>query len=70
MVLACGPRLSPESLYVLPGITIKGYVPNLYEHFAARDFVVVMGRDTSILELTALTDYDSIYRTSIYIDAL
>ena len=54
MVLVCGPRLAPESLNVPAGIEVRGYVPALYEHFAACDLAIVQGGGTSTLELTAL----------------
>jgi predicted glycosyltransferase len=54
MVLICGPRLSPESLEVPPGVEVRGYVSRLHEHFAASDLAVVMGTGTSTVELTAL----------------
>lgn len=54
MVLVCGPRLSVDSLRVPDGIIIKGFVPALYEHFAASDLVIVQGGGTATLELTAL----------------
>ncbi|MFH0777499.1 MAG: glycosyltransferase [Candidatus Eisenbacteria bacterium] len=54
MVLVCGPRLSAESLDVPQGIDVRGYVPDLYEHFAAGDLAVVQGGGTTTLELTAL----------------
>lgn len=54
MILVCGPRLTPESLEVPPGVEVKGYVPALYEHFAACDLAIVHGGGISTLELTAL----------------
>ena len=54
MVLVCGPRLSPESLKVPEEVEVRGYVPALYEHFAASDLAIVQGGGTSTLELTAL----------------
>jgi len=54
MVIACGPMLSPDFLNLPKGIEIKGYVPDLYEHFAASDLSIVQGGATSTLELTAL----------------
>jgi UDP-N-acetylglucosamine:LPS N-acetylglucosamine transferase len=54
MVLICGPRLSVESLEVPNGVEVKGYVPDLYEHFAASDLAIVQGGGTTTLELTAL----------------
>ena len=54
VVLVCGPRLSPQSLSVPQGVDVRGYVPNLHEHFAASDLAIVQGGGTTTLELTAL----------------
>ncbi len=54
MVLVCGPRLSPEAIKVPVGVEVSGYVPRLYEHFAACDLAVVQGGGTSTYELAAL----------------
>lgn len=54
MVLVTGPRLSTGSLHVTQGVEVAGYVPRLYEHFAASDMAVVQGSGTTTLELTAL----------------
>jgi UDP-N-acetylglucosamine:LPS N-acetylglucosamine transferase len=54
MIIVTGPRLSPESLKLPAGIEVKGFVPRLYEHFAASDLAIVQGGATSTLELTAL----------------
>ncbi|MFC2166003.1 glycosyltransferase, partial [Acidobacteriota bacterium] len=54
MILVCGPRLSPDSFEFPHGVEVSGYVPNLYEHFAACDLAIVQGGATSTLELTAL----------------
>ncbi len=54
MVLVCGPRLSARSLHVPDGVEVRGYVPTLYEHFAASDLAVVQGGGTTTLEMTAL----------------
>ena len=54
MVLIFGPRLSIESLVVPEGVEVRGYVPALYEHFAASDLAIVQGGGTITLELTAL----------------
>jgi len=54
MVIVTGPRLSPESLELPDGVVAKGYLPRLYEHFAACDLAIVQGGATSTLELTAL----------------
>lgn len=54
MVVVCGPRLSAESLDVPEGVEVKGYVPNLYQHFAASDLAIVQGGGTTTMELAAL----------------
>jgi UDP-N-acetylglucosamine:LPS N-acetylglucosamine transferase len=54
MILVCGPRLAAEALEVPDGVEIRGYVPDLYEHFAASDLAIVQGGGTTTLELTAL----------------
>jgi hypothetical protein len=54
MVLVCGPRVAADSVRVPPGVRVHGYVPRLYQHFAAADIAVVHGGATTTLELTAL----------------
>ncbi len=54
LVLVCGPRLDPKTIDVPDGIEVKGYVANLYEHFAASDLTIIQGGGTTTLELTAL----------------
>jgi UDP:flavonoid glycosyltransferase YjiC (YdhE family) len=54
MILVCGPRLAAEVLEVPDGVEIRGYVPDLHEHFAACDLAIVQGGGTTTLELTAL----------------
>ncbi|HET7271594.1 MAG TPA: glycosyltransferase [Rubrobacter sp.] len=54
MVLVCGPRIDPATLQAPSGVEVRGYVPRLYEHFAACDVAVVQGGGTTTLELTAL----------------
>ena len=54
MVLICGPRLATDELKVPEEVEVKGYVPALYEHFAASDLAVVQGGGTTTIELTAL----------------
>ncbi len=54
MVLVAGPRLATETLSVPKAITVKSFVPQLYEHFATCDVAIVQGGATSTLELTAL----------------
>ena len=54
MVMVCGGLMNPESLHLPKGIDVRGYVSNLYEHFAASDLAVVVAGGTSTIELTAL----------------
>lgn len=54
MVLVCGPRIDPASVQAPSGVEVRGYVPRLYEHFAASDVAIVQGGGTTTLELTAL----------------
>jgi hypothetical protein len=54
MVLVCGPRLPVESVRAPKGVEVRGYVPRLYEHFAASDVAVVQCGASSTTELAAL----------------
>jgi UDP-N-acetylglucosamine:LPS N-acetylglucosamine transferase len=54
LILVTGPRLSVDSVTIPEGITVKGFIPRLYEHFAACDLAIVQAGATSTLELTAL----------------
>jgi UDP-N-acetylglucosamine:LPS N-acetylglucosamine transferase len=54
MKIVCGPRISPQDIVKNDGVEVVGFVPKLYEHFAAADLVVSAGGGTSTLELTAL----------------
>lgn len=54
MILIAGPRIDPNSIMTTEGIQIKGYVPKLYEHFAACDLAIVQGGGTTTMELAAL----------------
>lgn len=54
MILVCGPRLDPRAIIVPEGVEVRGYVPRLFEHFAAADLVVTQGGGTSTSELAAL----------------
>jgi UDP:flavonoid glycosyltransferase YjiC (YdhE family) len=54
MVLVCGPRIDPAHVHAPSGVEVRGYVPRLYEHFAASDVAIVQGGGTTTLELTAL----------------
>jgi len=73
MVLVCGHDISPQDLSVPPGVDVRGYVPDLYEHFAASDLAVVMGGGTTTIELTALGKpflyfpFESHFEQAVYI---
>jgi UDP:flavonoid glycosyltransferase YjiC (YdhE family) len=54
MKIVCGPRIPPQSIVKEDGVEVEGYVPKLFEHFAAADLVITSGGGTSTLELTAL----------------
>lgn len=54
LVLVLGPRIDPAAISAPPGVEVRGFVPRLYEHFAAADAAVVQGGGTTTLELTAL----------------
>jgi pimeloyl-ACP methyl ester carboxylesterase/predicted glycosyltransferase len=52
-VVVTGPRIDPRSLPQCPGLTVKGYLPDLYQHLAVCDVAVVQGGLTTCMELTA-----------------
>jgi pimeloyl-ACP methyl ester carboxylesterase/predicted glycosyltransferase len=52
-VVVSGPRIDPGSLPRRRGVTVRGYLPNLYQHLAAADLAVVQGGLTTCMELTA-----------------
>lgn len=54
MIIVCGPRAPLMNVGLPQGVEVRGYVPNLHEHFAACDLAVVQGGGTSLLELTVL----------------
>lgn len=55
IVFVCGPRLPTETVHVTSGIvSVRGYVPNLYEHFAAADFAIIKAGLSSAVELMAV----------------
>ncbi len=54
LILVTGPRIAANSLKLPEGVVVKGFIPRLYEHFAACDLAIVQGGATSTLELTAL----------------
>lgn len=52
-LVVAGPRIDPRSLPRRRGVTVRGYLPNLYEQLAACDVAVVQGGLTTCMELTA-----------------
>jgi len=53
MVLVAGPRLDPKDLPQLPGLEVRPYVHNLYEHLACCDLALVQGGLSTTMELVA-----------------
>ena len=53
MIVVAGPRINPASLGATPGVEVRAYVPNLYQHLAACDLAVVQGGLTTTMELAA-----------------
>jgi pimeloyl-ACP methyl ester carboxylesterase/predicted glycosyltransferase len=53
MVAVAGPRIDPASLPDVEGLEVRGYVHELYRHFAACDVAVVQGGLTTTMELVA-----------------
>lgn len=54
MVAVGGGMFSPESVDLPSEVMVRGYVPDLHEHFAASDLSIIVGGGTSATELTAL----------------
>lgn len=54
VVIVTGPRLSADNVNLPKGIEVRGFVPLLYEHFAACDLAITQGGAASTFELTAL----------------
>ena len=54
VLLVTGPRIDPASIPARPGVTVRGYLPDLHRHLAACDVAVVQGGLTTCMELTAL----------------
>ena len=52
-LVVTGPRIDPASLPRRRGVTVRGYVPDLFRHLAACDVAVVQGGLTTCMELTA-----------------
>jgi UDP-N-acetylglucosamine:LPS N-acetylglucosamine transferase len=54
MVIVAGPSIKPEEIKVPDGVEVLGFIPNLYEYFAACDLAIVQAGGTTTVELTAL----------------
>jgi predicted glycosyltransferase len=54
MVLVCGPTLDPKEMSAVEGVTVRGYVPELYKHLAAADLCIGSGGGTTTMEMIAL----------------
>ena len=53
-MIVAGPRIKAEGINAPEGVIVKGYVPELYKHFAASDLAIVQGGGSTTFELTAL----------------
>lgn len=53
LVLVTGPRLSTDAFEPQPGLDVRPYVHNLYEHLACCDLALVQGGLSTTMELVA-----------------
>jgi pimeloyl-ACP methyl ester carboxylesterase/predicted glycosyltransferase len=53
LVLVTGPRLGTDAFPSLPGLEVKPYVHNLFEHLACCDLALVQGGLSTCMELVA-----------------
>jgi pimeloyl-ACP methyl ester carboxylesterase/predicted glycosyltransferase len=53
MILVAGPRLSPDAFPTSPGLEVRPYVHNLFEHLACCDLAMVQGGLSTCMELVA-----------------
>lgn len=54
MMMVLGPEVPIASVEAVKGVTVVGYLPELFKHLAAADIAIVTGGGTVTLELTAL----------------
>lgn len=54
LVCVCGELFGLDPPELPPEVELHGYIPNIYEHYAACDLAVVVGGGTTTIELTAL----------------
>ncbi|MEP6649214.1 MAG: alpha/beta fold hydrolase [Lapillicoccus sp.] len=52
-VVVTGPRIDPASLPSVPGVEVRGFLPDLVDHLAVCDAAVVQGGLSTCMELTA-----------------
>jgi predicted glycosyltransferase len=53
LILVAGPRVSPSAFPELPGLEVRPYVHNLFEHLACCDLALVQGGLSTCMELVA-----------------
>ncbi len=53
LIIVAGPRIDPGTLRPVPGVEIRGFVPNLYRHMMACDLALVHGGLTQTMDLIA-----------------
>jgi len=53
LVLVAGPRLPADAFPKMPGLEVKAYVHNLFEHLACCDLALVQGGLSTCMELVA-----------------
>jgi pimeloyl-ACP methyl ester carboxylesterase/predicted glycosyltransferase len=53
LLLVCGPRIDPDSIAPVEGMTAVGYVHDLFRTFACCDLAIVQGGLTTTMELVA-----------------
>ena len=53
LILVAGPRMDPKDFAPQPGLEVRPYVHNLYEHLACCDLALVQGGLSTTMELVA-----------------
>jgi len=53
MLVVAGPRIDPQALPAVPGVEVRGYVPDLDKHLAGADIALVQGGLTTCMEAAA-----------------
>ncbi|HEY8641645.1 MAG TPA: alpha/beta fold hydrolase [Candidatus Dormibacteraeota bacterium] len=53
LIAIAGPRLDPASLPAVPGVEVRGFIPDLPKHLAACDLALVQGGLATAMELAA-----------------